>query len=116
MQAFADVEALVFDVFGTIVDWRNGVAREAEAFLARHAPGADPLAFADAWRRRYSPAMEEVRSGRRAFVRLDVLHRRTSRRCSPSSPSILQRFRLPNWTRSASSGAASTLGRIRSPG
>jgi 2-haloacid dehalogenase len=75
MQAFADVEALVFDVFGTIVDWRNGVAREAAAFLARHTPGADPLAFADAWRRRYSPAMEEVRSGRRPFVRLDVLHR-----------------------------------------
>ena len=75
MQAFADVEALVFDVFGTIVDWRNGVAREAAAFLARHAPGANPLAFADVWRRRYSLAMEEVRSGRRPFVRLDVLHR-----------------------------------------
>ena len=75
MQAFADVQALVFDVFGTIVDWRGGVARESAAFLARYAPGADPAAFADAWRRRYSPAMEEVRSGRRPFVRLDVLHR-----------------------------------------
>jgi 2-haloacid dehalogenase len=75
MQAFADVQALVFDVFGTVVDWRSGVARESAAFLARYAPGADPAAFADAWRRRYSPAMEEVRSGRRPFVRLDVLHR-----------------------------------------
>ena len=74
MQAFADVEALVFDVFGTIVDWRGGVAREAAAFLVRYSPGADPLAFADAWRRRYSPAME-VRAGHRRFVRLDVLHR-----------------------------------------
>ena len=44
-------------------------------FLARYAPSADPAAFADAWRRRYAPAMEEVRSGRRPFVRLDVLHR-----------------------------------------
>ena len=75
MQAFADVQALVFDVFGTVVDWRSGVARESAPFLARHAPGADPAAFADAWRRLYSPAMEEVRSGRRPFVRLDVLHR-----------------------------------------
>lgn len=70
------VKAIVFDVFGTVVDWRSGVAREAAPFLARYGDGSiDPLAFADAWRRRYSPAMEEVRSGRRSFVRLDVLHR-----------------------------------------
>ena len=74
MRAFTHVQALVFDVFGTVVDWRGGVARESAAFLAHYAPGADPAAFADAWRRRYSPAMEEVRSGRRPFVRLDVLH------------------------------------------
>jgi 2-haloacid dehalogenase len=75
MQAFADVQALVFDVFGTVVDWRGGVARESTAFLVRYAPTADPAAFADAWRRRYQPAMEEIRSGRRLFARLDVLHR-----------------------------------------
>lgn len=75
MRTLDDVQALVFDVFGTVVDWRGGVAREAARFLARHAPSADPAALADAWRRRYSPAMEEVRSGRRPFVRLDVLHR-----------------------------------------
>jgi 2-haloacid dehalogenase len=70
------VQALVFDVFGTVVDWRTGVAREAAPFLARHgAAGADPAAFADAWRSRYAPSMEAVRSGRRPFVRLDVLHR-----------------------------------------
>ena len=51
--------------------WREN----RRAFLARYAPGADPAAFADAWRRRYSPAMEEIRSGRRPFARLDVLHR-----------------------------------------
>ncbi len=70
------VKALVFDVFGTVVDWRAGVACEAAEFLQRHgAGGVDPAAFADLWRARYQPAMEEVRSGRRPFVRLDVLHR-----------------------------------------
>ena len=75
-MALIGVKALVFDVFGTVVDWRSGVAREAAVFLARHPiNGIAPSEFADAWRRRYAPAMEEVRSGRRAFVRLDVLHR-----------------------------------------
>jgi 2-haloacid dehalogenase len=76
MTLSGPVRALVFDVFGTVVDWRSGVARDAAPFLARHATGAaDPGAFADAWRKRYQPAMEEVRSGRRPFTRLDVLHR-----------------------------------------
>jgi 2-haloacid dehalogenase len=70
-----DVRALVFDVFGTVVDWRSGVAREAAPFLRRHGAAAEPTAFADAWRRRYQPAMEDVRRGRRPFARLDVLHR-----------------------------------------
>jgi 2-haloacid dehalogenase len=75
-MATGDVRALVFDVFGTVVDWRTGVAREVAPFLQKYGLGrVDPLAFADAWRRRYSPAMEEVRSGRRPFTRLDVLHR-----------------------------------------
>ena len=75
-MSLAGVRAMVFDVFGTVVDWRSGVAREAAPFLARHgASSADPAAFADAWRRRYQPAMEEVRSGRRPFTRPDVLHR-----------------------------------------
>jgi 2-haloacid dehalogenase len=70
-----DIEALLFDVFGTVVDWRSGVAREARSFLDRYAPQLDAYEFADAWRKRYGPSMEEVRSGRRPFVRLDVLHR-----------------------------------------
>ncbi|WP_042260742.1 haloacid dehalogenase type II [Paraburkholderia heleia] len=70
-----EIKALVFDVFGTVVDWRSGVAREAAVFLQRHAPHLDAFEFADAWRREYSPAMEAIRSGRRPYVRLDVLHR-----------------------------------------
>ena len=75
MHQVRELRALLFDVFGTVVDWRSGIAREAAPFLARHRIGADPHAFADAWRGRYQPAMEEVRSGRRPFTRLDVLHR-----------------------------------------
>ena len=75
-MALNGVRALLFDVFGTVVDWRSGVAREATPFLRRHgAESVDPLAFADAWRASYQPAMEQVRSGRRRFTRLDVLHR-----------------------------------------
>jgi 2-haloacid dehalogenase len=75
-MALQAVRALVFDVFGTVVDWRSGVAREAALFLKRHgASRIDAADFADAWRRLYSPAMEEVRRGRRPFTRLDLLHR-----------------------------------------
>ena len=70
------VKALFFDVFGTLVDWRTGVAREAEAHLKPRGYEIDWLAFADAWRAGYNPAMEEVRSGRIPFSKLDVLHRR----------------------------------------
>lgn len=69
------VRALVFDVFGTVVDWRGGVARQSAPFLRRHAPAVDPYDFADRWRAEYQPAMERVRSGERPFVRLDELHR-----------------------------------------
>lgn len=69
--------ALIFDVFGTLVDWRTSVAREAERALGPLGARLDWLAFADAWRGEYQPAMEEVRSGRIPFGRLDVLHRRT---------------------------------------
>ncbi|MFL6796895.1 MAG: haloacid dehalogenase type II [Xanthobacteraceae bacterium] len=68
-------QALFFDVFGTLVDWRTGVAREAEAILRPLGHQLDWLAFADAWRGEYQPGMEEVRSGRIPFSKLDVLHR-----------------------------------------
>ena len=71
-----DVKALLFDVFGTLVDWRTSVAREARATLAPLGVEIDWNAFADAWRAQYQPAMEEVRAGSLPFSRLDVLHRR----------------------------------------
>jgi 2-haloacid dehalogenase len=70
------VKALLFDVFGTLVDWRTSIAREARALLLPQGVNVDWEAFADAWRDQYQPAMDEVRSGRLPFSRLDALHRR----------------------------------------
>jgi len=69
------VRALLFDVFGTVVDWRGSIARELEAFFAARGRTVDGDALARAWRARYQPAMAAVRAGRRGFVKLDVLHR-----------------------------------------
>ncbi len=70
------IRALLFDVFGTLVDWRSGIAREAREILAPLGISIDWHAFADAWRGEYQPAMEEVRAGRLPFSNLDLLHRR----------------------------------------
>ena len=68
--------ALAFDVFGTVVDWRSGIARDSASFLAEIGrPDIDPAGFADDWRARYQPAMAAVRDGARPFVVLDLLHR-----------------------------------------
>jgi 2-haloacid dehalogenase len=77
------VKALFFDVFGTLVDWRSGVARAAESILKPQGIRLDWLAFADAWRDQYQPAMETVRSGSIPYVKLDVLHRQTLRTVLP---------------------------------
>jgi 2-haloacid dehalogenase len=79
----ADVKALFFDVFGTLMNWRDGVAREAEAILKPHGHSLDWIAFADAWRGEYQPGMEEVRSGKIPFSKLDVLHRCNLERILP---------------------------------
>jgi len=68
-------KALFFDVFGTLVDWRRSIAREAEIILRPLGHSADWLAFADAWRDQYQPSMEKVRAGKIPFSKLDHLHR-----------------------------------------
>src|SRR5262245_8031588 len=82
------VKALFFDVFGTLVDWRTSIARESEIVLKPLGYNLDWLAFADAWRGEYQGAMDEVRYGRIAFCKLDVLHRR-------NLELILPRFNVP---------------------
>jgi 2-haloacid dehalogenase len=69
------VEALLFDVFGTVVDWRGSIIAELTRFGADKGLAADWAAFTDDWRGLYQPSMEEVRSGRRPWTILDVLHR-----------------------------------------
>ena len=69
------VRAVLFDVFGTVVDWRSGITAAVRSFAAGHGLELDPAAFADSWRGRYQPSMRPVRSGARPYVSLDVLHR-----------------------------------------
>jgi 2-haloacid dehalogenase len=68
-------QALLFDVFGTVVDWRSSLIDDLGRFGAEKGITADWAAFADDWRGLYQPAMDEVRSGRRPWTILDVLHR-----------------------------------------
>ena len=75
MAAKPDVQALLFDVFGTVVDWRSSIVDELTRFGAEKRLQADWAAFTDDWRGLYQPAMDEVRSGRRPWTILDVLHR-----------------------------------------
>ncbi len=69
------IKLLAFDVFGTVVDWRGSLARQIPDLLAPYGLEVDAAAFADAWRARYQPSMEAVRSGARPWVPLDTLHR-----------------------------------------
>ena len=74
-RAVDGVKAMVFDVFGTLVDWRTCVARESRMILEPMGYKLDWIAFANAWRAEYQPGMEEIRAGRKPFSRLDVVHR-----------------------------------------
>lgn len=66
---------MVFDVFGTVVDWRSGVIREGEILGEKKNLDLDWHAFADEWRGKYQPSMERVRSGEAPWTNLDSLHR-----------------------------------------
>ncbi len=69
------IRALVFDVFGTVVDWRGSIIRECRALGLRRRLATDWAAFADAWRAGYKPAMARVRSGELPWMAIDQLHR-----------------------------------------
>lgn len=74
-SAVPEVKALVFDVFGTVVDWRSSVIREGQLLGERKGYDVDWAAFADRWRAGYGPAMNRVRSGELPWTKLDDLHR-----------------------------------------
>jgi 2-haloacid dehalogenase len=69
------VKALIFDVFGTVVDWRGSVIREGEDLGRKKNLDVDWAAFADEWRGRYAPSMDRVRRGELPWTNLDALHR-----------------------------------------
>jgi 2-haloacid dehalogenase len=106
--SFASVKALVFDVFGTVVDWRTSVASQVEALARRKGREVDGAAFADAWRAQYAPSMNRVRTGDLPWTTLDQLHRMTLERLlpdfgfsglSPAEADALNKawHRLPPW-------------------
>src|SRR5262245_38246110 len=68
-------KALVFDVFGTVVDWRSSVAAQVQDLAKRKGFAVDGAKFADAWRAAYGPSMNRVRTGELPWTKLDVLHR-----------------------------------------
>ena len=70
----SDVKALLFDVFGTVVDWRTCISAEIRQLANQHNLACDADRLADEWRSQYQPAMEAIRSGQRGFTRLDILH------------------------------------------
>jgi 2-haloacid dehalogenase len=70
-----DVRALTFDVFGTCVDWRSGIAAEARRLGKLAGVNADWERLADAWRALYMPSMDRVRRGELPWTNFDRLHR-----------------------------------------
>ncbi|MDJ0631438.1 MAG: haloacid dehalogenase type II [Rhodobacter sp.] len=83
-----ETKALLFDVFGTVVDWRTSVLAELQAFFGARGVERDWGRFALDWRALYQPAMEAVRSGARDYSNLDVLHRE-------NLLTLLRRYDLP---------------------
>ena len=74
-MAGSQVKALIFDVFGTVVDWRSSIIKHGKNFGRIHGVEADWDAFADAWRGKYGPSMNKVRTGELPWTNLDGLHR-----------------------------------------
>lgn len=69
------VKALVFDTFGTVVDWRGSIIAEGAVWGKTKGLTIDWARFADRWRSGYAPAMDKVRKGEMPWTKLDVLHR-----------------------------------------
>ena len=77
------VKALLFDVFGTVVNWRLGIINVTEIVAKKNKIDINSAEFADAWRVEYQPAMEEIRNGRRSFTILDILHMENLKKITP---------------------------------
>lgn len=70
-----DVKVIVFDTFGTVVDWRSSISADLSDWGTRHGIDADWIKFADDWRGQYEPQKNRVRNGEIGWTNLDILHR-----------------------------------------
>lgn len=78
MPDISNVKAMLFDVFGTVVDWRTSLINDLTRFGGERGIAADWAALVDAWRQAYVPSMDEIRKKSETdFLPLDVLHRRS---------------------------------------
>src|SRR5262245_12744928 len=91
MTATGSTKALVFDVFGTVVDWHGSVTRETRALAKAKGLRLNAAKFAKAWRAGYRPAMDRVRSGEAPFEKIDAIHRAILER-------VLQEFKVASLT------------------
>jgi 2-haloacid dehalogenase len=85
------IKALVFDVFGTVVDWHGSVAREVRELGRVKGLRVNAAKFAKAWRAGYRPAMDRVRRGEAPFEKIDVIHRAILE-------DVLQQFKIATLT------------------
>jgi len=69
------VKALVFDVFGTVVDWRGSITREVRTLAEANGFKVNAAKFANLWRAGYAPAMDRVRNKDLPWMNIDALHR-----------------------------------------
>lgn len=82
-MSIRDIRAVLFDVFGTVVDWRGSLIADLGAWGGVRGIEADWAGLADAWRGAYAPSMDEVRRGVRPWTILDDLHRASLERLLP---------------------------------
>ena len=93
-------KALLFDVFGTVVDWRGSIIAEGQAFGRARELDVDWAAFADGWRAKYQPAMQRVRDGQIGWVKLDDLHRQNLEELlEEMAITCLTRDEIDHWNR-----------------
>ena len=90
-KAPAGVKALIFDVFGTVVDWRGSIIEEGNAWSRSKGLNIDWARFADRWRAGYAPAMNKVRKGEVPWTNLDGLHRMILE-------DVLKELRIGGWS------------------
>jgi 2-haloacid dehalogenase len=91
MANLGSVQALTFDVFGTVVDWRSSIIREGEALGRAKGLSVDWAKFADSWRGLYQPMLSRVRKGELPWTKLDDLHRMSLDR-------LLVEFGIKGWS------------------